>query len=103
MNTKRTGRCDDIKPDRREEEEEEESDSDDEPRPKPQNEQKLSVASSSAEGESNQERRKRNDSGTNVQPPVSTTHSDFAVDETNPEPSLNAVYRHVGSTCSESN
>ena len=75
----------------KEEEEEEESDSDDEPRPKPQNEQKLSGDSSSAEGESNQERREQNDSGTNVQPPVPTTHSDFAVDEINPEPSLNAV------------
>jgi hypothetical protein len=51
----------------------------------------LSGVSSAAEGESNQERRKQNDSGTNVQPPVPTTHSDFAVDETNPEPSLNAV------------
>ena len=91
---KRTGRRDDVEPDRKAEEEgeeEEESDSDDEPRPKPQNEQKLSGVSSAAEGESNQEWRERNDSGTNVQPPVSTTHSDFAVDETNPEPSLNAV------------
>ena len=91
---KRTGRRDDVKPDRKAEEEgeeEEESDSDDEPRPKPQNEQKLSGVSSAAEGESNQERREQNDSGTNVQPPVPTTHSDFAVDETNPEPSLNAV------------
>ena len=84
---KRTGRRDDVEPDRKEEEEEEEedsgdstgSDSEDEPRPKPpqgKNEHEFGRALSAE----TQQEMKRNDSGMNVQPPVPTNHSDLAMD-----------------------